>query len=88
MSQNILSLTIKNVSHLSASQKPNVSHNIIRVKMRIVVTIVLSKMVWRKYVIKNGNNLHKNNYNYAINILLYSITNVIIKDIIINITFS
>ena len=45
MSQNILSLTIKNVSHLSVSQKPNVSHNIIRVKMRIVVTVVLSKMV-------------------------------------------
>ena len=69
MSQTISTLTIKNVSHLSVSQKPNVSHNIIRVKMRIVVTNLLSKMVWRKYVIKNGNNLHENNYNYAINIL-------------------
>jgi hypothetical protein len=56
MTQNNLTLSIKNVSHLSAGQKPNVSHNIMRLKIRIVVTKLLSKMVWQKYVIKNGNN--------------------------------
>jgi hypothetical protein len=69
MSQNILTLTVKNVSHLSASQKPNVSHNIIRLKNIGVDTNLLSKMVWQKYFIKNGNNLHENICNYAINIL-------------------